>query len=102
MPSSAAYIAVAFATSETGCRTVLTPSVVEPVMFPPRVSVACPTRSSALVELLDTDQVARRIADGAVANAIGLVDRLLDDVGFACLQAFECAVQVLGCKIYAR
>src|SRR5580704_11157237 len=32
-------------------------------------------------EFLDADQVARRIAEGAVANAVRLLGRLLDDLG---------------------
>ena len=36
--------------------------------------------------LLDADQVARGIAEGAVANAVRLVGRLLDDLGVAALQ----------------
>src|SRR5438132_973845 len=34
-------------------------------------------------QLLDADQVARGIAEGAVANAVWLLDRLLDDLGGA-------------------
>src|SRR6478609_1979922 len=36
---------------------------------------------------LDADQVARRIAERAVADPVGLVGRLLDDLGVARLQA---------------
>jgi hypothetical protein len=32
-------------------------------------------------KFLDADQVARRIAEGAVANAVRLLGRLLDDLG---------------------
>jgi hypothetical protein len=32
-------------------------------------------------QLVDADQVARGITDSAVANAVRLLDRLLDDVG---------------------
>src|SRR6266540_485517 len=45
--------------------------------------------------LLDADQVARGIAEGAVANPIRLLDRLLDDLGVAGLQPREGAVEVL-------
>src|SRR5947207_13141734 len=47
-------------------------------------------------ELVDADQVARGIADGAVANPVGLLGRLLHDVGAAGLQAREGAVEVGG------
>src|SRR5260370_1100043 len=45
---------------------------------------------------LDADQVARGIAEGAVANPVRLVDRLLDDLGVPGLQPLEGAVEVLG------
>src|SRR6266511_6186369 len=44
--------------------------------------------------LLDADQVARWIAEGAVANPVRLLDRLLDDLGVAGLQPREDAVEV--------
>src|SRR5271166_6521760 len=48
-------------------------------------------------KFLDADQVARRIAEGAVANAVRLLGRLLDDLGgVAGLQSPEGAVQVPG------
>ena len=47
-----------------------------------------------LAQLLDADQVARGIAEGAVADAVGLVGRLLDDLGVAGLQPLEGAVEV--------
>src|SRR5215471_21264377 len=51
----------------------------------------------ALAQLLDADQVARGIAEGAVTNAVRLLDRLLDDLGgVAGLQPLEGAVEVLG------
>src|SRR5665811_439009 len=46
--------------------------------------------------LLDADQVARGIAEGAVANAVRLLGRLLDDLGVAGLHPLEGAVEVLG------
>ena len=45
-------------------------------------------------QLLDADQVASGIAEGAVANAVRLVGRLLDDLGVAGLQPPEGAVEV--------
>jgi hypothetical protein len=45
--------------------------------------------------LLDADQVARGIAEGAVANTVRLLGRLLDDLGAADLQPLEGAVEVL-------
>src|SRR5580692_304308 len=48
-------------------------------------------------KFLNADQVARRIAEGAVANAIRLLRRLLDDLGgVAGLHLPERAVEVLG------
>src|SRR3954464_7512339 len=47
-------------------------------------------------QLLDADQVARGIAEGAVAHPVGLLGRLLDDLGVAALQPLEGAVEVLG------
>ena len=47
-------------------------------------------------ELVDADQVARGIAEGAVANAVGLLGRLLDGLGAAGLQPIEDAVEVVG------
>src|SRR5215204_5613507 len=47
-------------------------------------------------QLLDADQVARGIAEGAVANPVRLLDRLLDDLGVAGLHSLEGAVEVLG------
>src|SRR5690606_36310870 len=52
--------------------------------------------STLLPDLLDPDQVARGVAEGAVADAVGLVDRLLDDLGAAGLQPVEDAVEVGG------
>src|SRR5262245_18477645 len=46
--------------------------------------------------LLDADQVASRVADGAVANSVRLLRRLLDDLGVVGLQPLEDAVEVLG------
>src|SRR6185503_11510223 len=46
--------------------------------------------------LLDADQVARGIAEGAVTNAVRLLGRLLHDLGAGCLHAVEDAVQVGG------
>src|SRR4051812_12495748 len=46
-------------------------------------------------QLLDADQVARGIADGAVADPVRLLHRLLDDLHVAALQLLEGAVEVL-------
>src|SRR5215212_6599422 len=58
------------------------------------------SRSSALMpfsggsaQLLDADQVTRGIAEGAVANAVRLLGRLLDDLGAAGLDPLEGAVE---------
>src|SRR5512142_1797254 len=53
-------------------------------------------RRGGSAQFLDADQVARRIAEGAVANPVRLLDRLLDDLGVAGLQPLEGAVEVLG------
>ena len=45
---------------------------------------------------VDPDQVAGRIAEGAVADTVRLIGRLLHDVGAAGLQLVEDAVQVVG------
>jgi hypothetical protein len=45
---------------------------------------------------LDADHGACWITNGAVANSVGLLGRLLDDVGVGGLQPFESAVEVLG------
>src|ERR1700716_3661372 len=50
-------------------------------------------------QLDDADEVARGIAEGAVANAVRLLDRLLNDVGVAGLQPLEGAVEVLGGQV---
>src|SRR4051795_2556726 len=50
---------------------------------------------------LDADQVARRIAERAVADPVGLVGRLLDDLGVAGLQPLEGAVDVPGGQVDA-
>src|ERR671915_128393 len=63
-----------------------------------RVSVIVAMRSA---QLLDADQVARGIAKGAVADAVRLVGRLLDDLGVAGLQPLEGAVKVFGGEVDA-
>src|ERR687892_28925 len=50
-------------------------------------------------QLLDADQVARGIAEGAVANPVRLLNRLLDDLGVAGLQPLEGAVEVDGGQV---
>src|SRR2546430_13161332 len=44
--------------------------------------------------LLDSDEVACPVADGAVADPVGLFDWFLDDLGAARLQALEGRVEV--------
>src|SRR5262245_36954709 len=56
---------------------------------------------SAIAHLLDPDEVAGRVADGAVATAVRLVGRLLDDLGVTRLHAFEGPVEVGGCQVDA-
>src|SRR3989442_8365264 len=69
---------------------------------PPRVlhsyaGMGCALRRYALsAQLVDADQVARGIAEGAVANPIRLRGRLLDDFGAAGLHPREGAVEVGG------
>src|SRR5262245_40560091 len=57
---------------------------------------------TALAKLLDAEQVAGRVAEGAVADAVGLVGRLLHDLGVTRLEAFERAVQVIRGEVDAR
>src|SRR5438067_11499523 len=45
-------------------------------------------------QLVDADEVARGIAEGAVADAVRLLDRLLDDLGAAGLHPREDALEV--------
>src|SRR5919204_857382 len=52
--------------------------------------------SSSSAQLLDTDEVARGIADRAVANPPRLLGWLLGDLGVAGLQPLERAVEVGG------
>src|SRR3954452_25616805 len=52
-------------------------------------------------QLLDAEQVAGRIAERAVADPVGLVGRLLDDLGVAGLQPLERAIEVLGGQVDA-
>src|SRR5690606_27083338 len=47
-------------------------------------------------QFLDADEVAGGVAHGAVADAVGLVRRLLNDVRAARRQALERGVQVAG------
>ena len=58
------------------------------------VHMAAITSGSA--QLLDADEIAGRIAERAVANAVGLLGRLLDDLGIAGLQPVEGVVEILG------
>src|SRR5262249_28634458 len=57
---------------------------------------------SAIVQLLDADQIARGIAERAVADPVRLVGRLLDDFCVAGLQAVEGALEILGGEVDAR
>src|SRR5215216_2738893 len=61
------------------------------------VAVLIPDGSA---QLLDADQVARGIAERAVANPVRLVGRLLHDLRVA-LQALEDAVDVVGGQVDA-
>src|SRR5919199_5194693 len=56
--------------------------------------IVSPSDGSA--QFLDADQVARGIAEGAVANPVRLLGRLLDYLGVAGLQPLEGAVEVGG------
>src|SRR4051812_39890687 len=60
------------------------------------MSPICGAGPNGLAQLLDTDHVARGIAEGAVANAVRLLGRLLDDLGDAGLQPREGAIEVGG------
>src|SRR3954454_21681743 len=53
-------------------------------------------RVGASAQLLDPDQVAGRVAEGAVTNPVRLDGRLLDDLGIAGLHSLERRVEVLG------
>src|SRR5680860_383008 len=61
-----------------------------------RLGRSWPRSPDGSAELVDADVVARGIAEGAVANPVRLLGRLLDDVGVAGLQPREGAVEVLG------
>jgi hypothetical protein len=52
-------------------------------------------------QLLDADQVARGIAEGAVAAAVRMLGRLPDDLSVAGLQPLEDAVEVGGGQVDA-
>src|SRR5918998_3531336 len=56
----------------------------------------CRAGPSGSTQLLYANHVARGVAEGAVANAVGLIGRLLDDLGDAVLQPREGAVEVGG------
>ena len=64
-------------------------------------TLATPSPPEGSADLADADQVARGIAEGAVADAVRLVDRLLDDLGVAGLQPFEGPVDVIGGQVDA-
>src|SRR5450755_36943 len=53
-------------------------------------------RQRGSAPFVDADQVARGIAEGAVANPVRLLGRLLDDLGVSGLQPREGAVEVGG------
>jgi drug/metabolite transporter (DMT)-like permease len=55
-----------------------------------------PVPPDGLAQFLDADQVARGITEGAVANSVRLLGRLLDNLGVTALHPLEGAVQVLG------
>src|SRR5947207_10858525 len=56
---------------------------------------------SAIAQRLDADQIARGVAERAVADPVRLVGRFLDDFGVAGLQSVEGAVQVLRGEVDA-
>src|SRR5262245_41203614 len=58
--------------------------------------------SAISAQLLDSDEVSRRVAEGAVANPVRLVGRLLDDLDVAGLQPVEEGVDVLRREVDAR
>src|SRR3954465_9712867 len=62
------------------------------------VSLRSPDGSA---QFLDADQGPRGIAEGAVANTVRLLGRLLDDLGVAGLQPREGAVEVVGGQVDA-
>src|SRR5262249_5431172 len=51
---------------------------------------------SVSAQLLDADEIAGGVAEGAVADPVRLLGRLLDDLGAAGLHPLEGAVEVLG------
>jgi DHA3 family tetracycline resistance protein-like MFS transporter len=55
----------------------------------------------ASAQLLDADQVAGGVTEGAIADPVGLVGRLLDDVGVAGLEPLEDSVEVGGGQVDA-
>src|SRR5664279_5013448 len=57
---------------------------------------AAPDAVSDSAPLLDADQVARGIADGAVAHPVRLLDRLLHDLGAAGLDLVEGSFEIRG------
>src|SRR5437868_4042389 len=59
-----------------------------------RAARAYNSEISGLADFLDADQVARGVAEGAVADAVRLVRRLLYDLRVARLQLFEGAVEI--------
>src|ERR1700748_753533 len=70
-----------------------------PDLIAPAVKRSCGVAGALAgsAQLVDADQVARRVAEGAVANAVRLVGRLLDDLGdIAALQPREDVVEVAG------
>src|SRR5262249_14216833 len=60
------------------------------------------SRRGGSAQFLDPDQVAGGISEGAVANAVGLLGRLLNDLGVAGLQPLEGGVEVGGGQVDAR
>src|SRR5262245_56108793 len=60
------------------------------------------SRRAGSAQFLDPDQVAGGISEGAVANAVGLLGRLLNDLGVAGLQPLEGGVEVGGGQVDAR
>src|SRR5690242_6191065 len=83
----------------TTTSTSMTPSCVNGPPVPRRAgrSAGAPSRrTDGSAQLLDADQVARGVAEGAVAHAVRLVDRLLDDLGPTGLHLLEGVVEIRG------
>src|SRR5688500_11349283 len=100
--SPSALAASAFsslARSFIAARSAAVKPLVEPVRFVAVLFSAITNTSSG--QFLDPNQIARGVAEGAVADPVRLVDRLLDDLRVAGLQQLEGAVEVGGGQVDA-